>query len=152
MINSRFLDLPTQALKQLGHDDNKPIVNYFSMLFNRFNVWCVKGRVNNPTRIPYFIVPISSKNRKDIQERYHLKDNFSLYMILGLFCKKNDDSEYVRITSTRLQRERDRISDIQSLFEKDFDDLSREEAFRLIDESRTVLNTLKDKEKEDKVK
>ena len=152
MLNTRFIGMNSNEFRKLGRDANKPIVNHSSKIFDEFNIWCSKGMVNNASRIPYFIVSVSDNNKKELISKYHLNDDACVYLVLGLFAKKNDDSEYVRITGNRLNREYDKVAFIQKLFSQDFDELSRKRAFKLIDKSQDILDSLNEVYQEEKVK
>lgn len=152
MLNTRFRNMDNIKFRKLGYNANKMIVNHDSSLFKRFNVWCSKGQVNNPVRIPYSILSVSESNKKEIIAKYNLPDDANIYLVYGVFTKKNDDSEYVRITNSRLQKEYDTINFIIKIFKNDFDELSRVRAFKLIDNSLLKLEELSNINKEENVK
>ena len=152
MLNNRFKNMDNIRFRKLGYNANKAIINYNSSLFKEFNVWCSKGEVNNPVRIPYTILSVSESNKKEIIDKYNLPSDANIYLVYGLFTKKNDDSEYVRATNSRLQKEYDAIKFIMKLFKNDFDELSRIRAFKLIDSSLLKMEELSNINKEKNVK
>lgn len=152
MLNNRFKNMDNIRFRKLGYNANKAIVNHNSSLFKEFNVWCSKGEVNNPVRIPYTILSVSESNKKEIIAKYNLPSDASIYLVYGLFTKKNDDSEYVRVTNNRLQKEYDAINFIMKIFQNDFDELSRIRAFKLIDSSLLKMEELSNINKEKNVK
>ena len=152
MLKNRFINMDNIRFRKLGYNANKAIVNHNSSLFKEFNVWCSKGEVNNPVRIPYTILSVSENNKKEIIARYNLPSDTNIYLVYGLFTKKNDDSEYVRITNSRLQKEYDAINFIMKIFKDDFDELSRIRAFKLIDSSLLKMEELSSINKEKNVK
>ena len=152
MLKNRFINMDNILFRKLGYNANKVIVNHTSSLFKEFNVWCSKGEVNNPVRIPYTILGVSENNKKEIIARYNLPSDANIYLVYGLFTKKNDDSEYVRITNSRLQKEYDTINFIMKIFKNDFDELSRIRAFKLIDNSLLKMEELSSINKEKNVK
>lgn len=142
MLQNRFISMPNASLKKMGHLANKPLVDYGSDLFTEFNVYSSRGRGHNPTRIAYTTLSVSEKNKKEIVARYNLPPDTNIYLILGVFIKKSNDTEYVKTVHSRLVKEYDNIKIINMLFEKDFDDITRQRAFQLLDNSNMKLDEL----------
>lgn len=149
MLNTRFRSMSNEEFRNLGVDANKPLFNHSNYdEFDSFNVRLAKGKVNNPVRITYINMPISENNKKELCTMYDLPSDANIYLIVGLFLKKSDDAEYVRMTHNRLFRQHDNILKLQQMFENDFNDITRFKVKKMIDNSYEHLeilnNALKD--------
>ena len=148
LLNNKLIGLPVQELRSLGPKINKNLNNGIHNeypLFDTFNIYCLKGSYNNPSRITYMTMSVSENNKQELIERYNIKLDSNIYLVLGIFTKKNDDSEYVRITHNRLIHEEKQIKMLMEMLKKDFTDDTRKKVFSMLDDSLGVLSDLNSK-------
>ena len=155
LVNSRFRKMSSNKFRCLGPRLNKPITNLYNSHYNEFDdfkVRVAKWGYNNPARISYITISVSENNRKILSEKYNLPNDANVYLILGVFMKKNDDSEYVRITHNRLVRNHENVMKLEKIFERDFDDLTGLKAKKIIDKGLSIVEELSETYKNVNVK
>lgn len=148
LLNTKLLQMPSVDIRRLGPQFNKPLSNGKHKeypKFDEYNVYCLKSKVRNPARITYITLPVSANNQIELIERYQMNIGFQLYLVLGIFTKKNNDSEYVRITHNRLAKEKENIDNLIKMLSIDFTDETRKTIFHMIDDGLLTVNNLNDK-------
>lgn len=147
VINTQLLSMTANELHGLGASQNKRLIEAYNEnfpYFKEFNIRVCKGRVNNPARITYLTIPLSENNRKELVNKYYLNNQAYIYLILGIFNKSNSNTLYTYITHNRIQHEYESILKLQKIFSEDFTNETRGIAYKLIDESKNILDNLED--------
>ena len=146
VMNTQLLSMTANELHSLSASQNKRLFeahNETLPYFKEFNVRVCKGRLHNPARITYLTIPLSENNRKELIEKYYLRPQAYVYLVIGMFVKNNKDDRYTDITHNRIMHEYKNILKLQQIFSVDFTDETRNIAFKLIDESKKMLDNLK---------